>query len=104
MALPARARSQGGVLQRNPISFRRALFHTRNICAGGRAVKIVAEHLEQAVQFELMASGERDPKLKDLLRQQALAYRNFAEKRAASLKLPPINLPAVIPPKKDGRH
>jgi len=67
-----------------------------------RALWPSAKHLEQAVQFELMASGERDPNLKDLLRQQALAYRKLAEKRAASLKIPPINLRAVVPPKKDG--
>jgi hypothetical protein len=80
----------------------RAVSYSEHLVRVGRAVEIVAEHLEQAVQFELMASGERDPKLKDLLRQQALAYRKLAEKRAASLKLPPINLPAVVPPKKDG--
>jgi hypothetical protein len=64
-------------------------------------VKLVAEYLEQAVRFTQMAAEENDPKLKDALEKQARAYRKLAEKRAAEIKLPPVNLPAV-PPKGDG--
>jgi hypothetical protein len=48
-----------------------------------------------------LAADESDPQLKASLETQALAYRNLAEKRAAQIKLPPVNLPAV-PPKGDG--
>ena len=65
-------------------------------------VKLVSEYLEQVVHFARMAAEATDPKLKESLRQQAAAYRKLAEKRAADLNLPPINLPAVIPPDKDG--
>jgi len=65
-------------------------------------VKLVAEYLEQVVNFERMAAEATDPKLKESLKKQAEAYRKLAEKRAADLKLPPINLPAVIPPKDEG--
>jgi hypothetical protein len=64
-------------------------------------VKLVAEYLEQVIHFERMAAEATDPKLKESLKQQANAYRKLAEKRASELKLPPINLPAVIPPKDD---
>lgn len=65
-------------------------------------MKLVAEYLEHVLQFERMGAEATDPALKESLKQQAAAYRKLAEKRAASLKLPPINLPAVIPPKKVG--
>ncbi len=47
------------------------------------------------VNFERMAAEATDPKLKESLKKQAEAYRKLAEKRAADLKLPPVNLPAV---------
>jgi hypothetical protein len=49
---------------------------------------MIAEYLEHALQFERLAADETDP-------QQAIAYRKLAEKRAAALNLPPVNLPAV---------
>jgi hypothetical protein len=66
----------------------------------GHAVKLVAEYLEQAVKFNRKAAEATDPELKESLQQQAAAYRNLAEKRAAQLKLPPVNLPAVPPASK----
>lgn len=62
-------------------------------------VKLVAEYLEHAFRFDRMAAEATDPKLKDSLEKQAAAYRKLAEKRAAALKLPPVNLPAVTIPK-----
>jgi hypothetical protein len=67
-----------------------------------RSVKLVAEYLEQVIKFQRMAAEATDPKLKESLEQQASAYRKLAEKRAADLKLPPINLPTAIPPKDEG--
>ena len=49
-----------------------------------------------------MASEATDTKLKESLQQQALAYRKLAEKRAAEIKLPPINLPAAVPTPEGG--
>ena len=65
-------------------------------------MKMVGEYLEHALQFERMASEATDPALKDSMLKQAAAYRSLAEKRAEKLKLPPINMLAVVPPKKDG--
>jgi hypothetical protein len=65
-------------------------------------VKLVAEYLEQVIKFQRMAAEATDPKLKASLAQQANAYRKLAEKRAADLNLPPINLPAVIAPESEG--
>jgi hypothetical protein len=64
-------------------------------------VKLVAEYLEHAARFARMAAEATDPKLKRSFEDQALAYRKLADKRAAQLKLKPVNLPAVLP-KKDG--
>jgi hypothetical protein len=58
-------------------------------------MKLVAEYLEHAVRFERMAAEATDPKLKESLRTQAIAYRKLAEKRAAEIKLPPVNLSLV---------
>jgi hypothetical protein len=60
---------------------------------------MVAEYLEKVLHFERMAAEATDPKLKESLREQAAAYRKLAEKRAAELKLPPVNLPDVLRPK-----
>ncbi|TMJ04281.1 MAG: hypothetical protein E6G97_07190 [Alphaproteobacteria bacterium] len=65
-------------------------------------MKLVAEYLEQVINFERMAAEATDPTLKALLKEQAAAYRKLAEKRAAELNLPPLNVPAVIPPQDDG--
>jgi hypothetical protein len=62
-------------------------------------VKLVAEYLEQVIHFERMAAEATDPNLKESLKHQANAYRKLAEKRAAELKLPPVNLPDVLRPK-----
>jgi len=58
-------------------------------------VKLVAEYLEQAAHFYRMAAEATDPKLKESLKKQATAYRKLAERRAAELNLPPVNIPAV---------
>ena len=52
-------------------------------------MKLVAEYLERARQFERMADEASDPKLKDQLAQQGEAYRKLAAKRAAHLKTAP---------------
>jgi hypothetical protein len=58
-------------------------------------MKMVAEYLERVIQFEQMAAEATDPKLKESFEKQAAAYRKLADKRAADLKLPPVNFPAV---------
>ena len=65
-------------------------------------MKLVAEYLEQAVRFDRMATEATGPKLKESVQKQAAAYRQLAEKRAAEIKLPPVNLPAVPTPKGGG--
>jgi hypothetical protein len=60
-------------------------------------VKLIAEYLEQALHFQRMAAEATDPTLKDSLEKQAAAYRKLAERRAAQLNLPPVNLPALSP-------
>jgi hypothetical protein len=62
---------------------------------------MVAEYLEQAIQFARMAAEATDPKLKESLQKQADAYRKLADKRAAQLNFPPVNLPAVIASKNE---
>ena len=62
-------------------------------------MKLVAEYLEQAVRFNRMAAEATDPKFKASLEKQAAAYRKLADKRAAKLNLPPVNLP--VPARKD---
>jgi hypothetical protein len=52
-------------------------------------MKLVAEYLERARQFERMADEATDPQLKDQLVQQGQAYRKLAVKRAAHLKAVP---------------
>jgi hypothetical protein len=50
-------------------------------------VKMIAEYLEHAVQFESMASEATDLALKTRLLEQASAYRKLAEERAVRLKI-----------------
>lgn len=45
-------------------------------------MKMVAEYLEKALNFELMAGNEADPNLKTNLLKQAAAYRKLAAERA----------------------
>jgi hypothetical protein len=51
-------------------------------------MKMIAEYLEHAIQFERMAAGATDPALKESLSKQAHAYRKLAEERAERLHLP----------------
>ena len=55
---------------------------------GDDAVKMIAEYLEHALQFEKMAKDETDAALKQQLLKQAEAYRKLAEERARRLDLP----------------
>jgi hypothetical protein len=50
---------------------------------------MIAEHLENAMNFERLAAEENDPKLKAVFEQQARAYRRLAEERAERLGLAP---------------
>ena len=50
-------------------------------------MKMIAEYLEHAVQFESMAAEATDPALKTRLLEQASAYRKLAEERAVRLKI-----------------
>lgn len=54
-------------------------------------MKMVAEYLERAEEFERMAAQEKDAKLKADFEKQAAAYRKLAVKRAKeyALDLPP---------------
>ena len=51
-------------------------------------MKMIAEYLEHALQFERMANEEADPALKKQLLKQAEAYRKLAVERADRLNLP----------------
>jgi hypothetical protein len=46
--------------------------------ASGRFMKMVAEYLEHALNFERMAAAESDPQLKANFEKQAAAYRKLA--------------------------
>ena len=52
-------------------------------------MKLVAEYLDRAMQFERMAEDAADLNLKAQFLQQCEAYRKLATKRAAQLKTPP---------------
>jgi len=54
----------------------------------GAPMKIVAEYLEHARHFELIAAGEKKPNLRIALERQALMYRRRAEVRANQLGNP----------------
>lgn len=57
--------------------------------AGARSqMKLVAEYLEQAVQFERLAATEKDPQLKAQFEKQAAAYHRLAAKLATELGVP----------------
>jgi hypothetical protein len=45
-------------------------------------MKMVAEYLEKALDFEQLAAAESDPVLKADLERQAAAYRKLAAERA----------------------
>jgi hypothetical protein len=59
------------------------------VCEGRSAVKMIAEYLEHALQFERMAADEKNPELKADLEKQAAAYRKLAAERANKLGLQP---------------
>lgn len=65
-------------------------------------MKMVAEYLEHALQFERMAAEATDPALKESFQKQAVAYRNLAGRRAAALKLLPVDRPSA--PSDEGKH
>ncbi len=52
-------------------------------------MKILADYLEHALQFERMANETANDALKEKLLKQAADYRKLAEKRARKLGLPP---------------
>jgi hypothetical protein len=45
------------------------------------AMKMLADYVDTAMNFEQMAAQEKDPKLKAEFERQAAAYRKLAEKR-----------------------
>jgi hypothetical protein len=51
-------------------------------------MKMIAEYLENSLNFERLARDEKDPKLKADLEKQAAAYRKLATERAKKLGLP----------------
>ena len=51
-------------------------------------MKMVAEYLEHALQFEKLAEDAQDPAFKASLLKQAVAYRKLAGERAETLKAP----------------
>ena len=53
--------------------------------SSGRFMKMVAEYLEHALNFERMAAAENDPQLKANFETHAAAYRKLATARAKEL-------------------
>jgi hypothetical protein len=51
-------------------------------------MRLVAEYLDRALQFERMADGTEDPALRQQLLEQSVAYRKLAAKRATQLGVP----------------
>ena len=54
-------------------------------------MEMVAEYLEKALDFERLASAEKDPEVKASLLKQAQAYRKLAADRALREKLTPLS-------------
>jgi hypothetical protein len=52
-------------------------------------MKMIAEYLDRAVQFELLARFEENPKLKADFEDQAAAYRKLAAERTKKLGFEP---------------
>jgi hypothetical protein len=50
-------------------------------------MKMIAGYLEHALEFERMAAEATDPRLKESLTEQAVAYRKLAQERARRLGL-----------------
>jgi hypothetical protein len=55
----------------------------------GRFMRMVAEYLEHALNFERMAAAENDSQLKANFEKQAAAYRKLATARAKELGMEP---------------
>jgi hypothetical protein len=53
------------------------------------AVKMLAEYLDHALEFERMAAREQNPETKAQLEKQAQAYRKLAIRRARELGMEP---------------
>ena len=53
------------------------------------SMKMVAEYLEKALEFERLAFAEKDPEFKASLLKQAEAYRKLAADRALRDTLSP---------------
>lgn len=51
-------------------------------------MKLVADYLENARQFERLADAESDPAAKKALQNQAEAYYKLAVKRAQAINMP----------------
>jgi hypothetical protein len=56
-------------------------------------MKMIAQYLEHALQFERMAAEAEQGPFKDSLLRQATAYRKLAAERAATLKIPNLAEP-----------
>jgi hypothetical protein len=56
-------------------------------------MKMIAEYLEHAMQFEHMAAAEVNPDLKTQFLKQAADYRKLAGKRAVHLGRPEPSAP-----------
>ena len=57
-------------------------------------MKMIAEYLEHALQFERMAREATDPALKESFLKQAVAYRKLATERADRIH---VQIPAQRP-------
>ena len=55
-------------------------------------MKIVAEYLADAVNFERLAEAETNEEVKAILQNQAKAYRKLAVKRAEELGYPILDI------------
>ena len=49
--------------------------------SGNPAVKMIAEYLEHALNFERMAADEKNPEIKAVFEKQAAAYRKLIADR-----------------------
>ena len=58
--------------------------------SAGASMKMVAEYLDKALDFERLSAAENNPELKASLLKQAQAYRKMAAARALREKLTPL--------------
>jgi hypothetical protein len=71
-----------------PFDFQRGSIRLGAIRTGSATVKMIAEYLDHAIQFERMAADETNPAVRMQFEKQAAAYRKLASERAAKLGLP----------------